>query len=133
MCCKDVLRQVQNYLAGWLQSDVIKGMDDTSWHSAQLEGSATYCQADNCHIGHTDIHAGKRNQQLFVMTTQQCGLVLVELGADSIESLVVGQESIQTGLVHLTQADTLMLPLVAHDHQLAGLRQADLHKLESVL
>ena len=133
MCCKDVLRQVQNYLTGWLQSDVIKGMDDNSWHSAQLEGSATYCQADNCHIGHTDIHAGKRNQQLFVMTTQQCGLVLVVLGADSIESLVVGQESIQTGLVHLTQADTLMLPLVAHDHQLAGLRQADLHKLESVL
>ena len=42
MCCKNVLRHFQNYLAGWLESDVIKGMDDNSWHSAQLEGSATY-------------------------------------------------------------------------------------------
>ena len=72
MCCKDVLRQVQNYLAGWLQSDVIKGMDDNMLalckacmddnscctQAAQLEGSATYCQADNCNMGHTDIHAG---------------------------------------------------------------------------
>lgn len=133
ICCKHVLRQFQNYLAGWLESDVIKGMQNSSWHSALLEGSATYCQADNNHIGHADIHASKRNQQLFVLTTQHCGLVLVELGADSVESLVAGQESIQTGLVHLTQADTLALPLVAHDHHLARFRQADLNKLEGVL
>ena len=133
MCCKNMLRQFQNYLAGWLQSDLIKGMEDSSWYSAQLEGSATYCQADNCNIGHTDIHAGKCNQQLFVLATQQCGLVLVEPGTGSVESWVAGQESIQTGLVHLTQADTLALPLVAHDHQLAGFRQADLNKLEGVL
>ncbi len=133
MWCKNVLRQSQNHLAGWLQSDVIKGMKNSSWHFAQLEGSATYCQADNCNMGHTDIHASKRNQQLFVLTTQQCGLVLGEPGADSVESLVVGQESIQTGLVHLTQADTLPLPLVTHDHQLARFRQADLNQLESVL
>jgi len=128
-----VLGQFQKYLAGWLQSDVFKGMENSSWHFAQLEGSTTYCQADNCNMGDTDIHASKRNQQLFVLTTQQCGLMLGEPGAGSIESLVVGQESIQTGLVDLTQADTLPLPLVAHDHQLARLRQADLNKLESVL
>ena len=54
-------------------------MDDSSWHSAQLEGCATYCQAGNCNIGHADVHASKRNQQFFVLTTQQYGLVLVEL------------------------------------------------------
>ena len=25
----------------------LPGMEDSSWYSAQLEGSATYCQADN--------------------------------------------------------------------------------------
>ena len=103
-------------------------MDDSSWHSAQLEGCATYCQAGNCNIGHADVHAGKRNQQLFVLTTQQYGLVLVEPRADSVRSFVVGQESIQTGLVHLTQADTLVLPPVALDHQLVKFRQANLNK-----
>ena len=32
MCCKNMLRQFQNYLAGWLQSDLIKGMEDSSWY-----------------------------------------------------------------------------------------------------
>ena len=90
MWCKNVLRQSQNHLAGWLQSDVIKGMKNSSWHFAQLEGSATYCQADNCNMGHTDIQTSKRNQQLFVLTTQQCGLVLGEPRAHSVESLIVG-------------------------------------------
>ena len=105
-------------------------MEDSSWHSAQLKGSATYCQADNCNIGHTDILAGKHNQQLLVLITQQGGPVLVEPGAASVKSLVAWQESIQTELVHLTQADTLAL--FAYDHQLARFRQADLNKLESV-
>ena len=133
MCCKNVLRHFQHYLVGWPQSDVIKGMQNSSWHFAELEGIAAYCQADNCNIGHVDIQSSKRYQQLFVLTSQQCGLVLVELGADSEEGLVAGQESIQTGLVHLTRADPLALLLVAHDHQLPRFRQADLNKLECVL
>lgn len=133
MWCKNMLRQFQDHLAGWLQSDVIKGKDNSSRHFAQLEGSATYCQADNCNMGHADIHASKCSQQLFVLTAQQCGAVLVQPRANSVESLVVGQESIQAGLVHLTQAHTLPLPLVAHDHQLAWFRQADLNQLEGVL
>ena len=56
-----------------------------------------------------------------------------EPGADSVESLVAGQEPVQTGLVHLTQADTLPLLLVFHDHQVVRFGQADLNKLESVL
>ena len=133
MCCKNVLRHFQHHLVGWPQSDVIKGMQNSSWHFAELEGIAAYCQADNCNIGHADIQSSKRYQQLFVLTSQQCGLVLVELGADSEEGLVAGQESIQTGLVHLTRADPLALLLVAHDHQLPRFRQADLNKLECVL
>ena len=96
MCCKNVLRHFQQHLTGWPQSDVIKGMQTSSWLFAELEGTATCRQTDNCNIGHTDIQASKHNQQLFVMTSQQCGLVLVELGADSVEGLVAGQVSIQT-------------------------------------
>ncbi|KAL3131367.1 hypothetical protein ABBQ38_007682 [Trebouxia sp. C0009 RCD-2024] len=86
--CKDVLRPSENHLAGWLQSDVNKDMNNSSWHFAQLEGSATYCQADNCNMGHINIRASKRNSCL----------------------------SSPLSSVDWCVADTMLLPLVAIHH-----------------
>ena len=72
-------------------------------------------------------------QQLLVLASRPCRMVLVQPGADHVEGLVVGQGTVHIGFVHQTHAARSALPLVANEDKHAGLRYRHLDKLESVL